>query len=148
MEKIKKVIASAPALQKLADRDKWAYAQDWECELAFSTCGTINIKIRKGYWTDLASVPRGLRGLFDNGSGEYGVLVASQIHDMIYSTHYFYKDMADELFFQLLRFYKMSYAKAKLYYLAVHWFGDKAWETLSPEEQERDQALCSVFWGP
>ena len=148
MEKIKSVKACAPVLQKLADKDKWAYAADWECEIRWATCGAFHVKIRKGYWTDLASVPRGLRGLFDNGSGDYGVLVASQVHDMLYSTHYVSKDMADDLFHTLLRFFKMSCVKARLYYMAVHLFGDKAWETLSPEEQERDQALCSVFWGP
>lgn len=144
--KITGIVAEAPIIQKMADRDKWAYAADWSCDVVLGGEGAIRVKIRSGYWTDLASVPRGLRGAFDNGSGELGVLIASQVHDMFYSTHFLSKDFADELFYLMLRRYGMGWAKAKAYYLAVHWFGDSAWETLSDEEMARDRRLCSLEW--
>ena len=136
----------APCLQKLADKDKWAYACDWVCAIVLKDEGVLHFSVKRGYWTDLASVPQALRGAFDNGSGDYGVLISSQVHDANYSTHYFSKDFADELFYAMLRFYGMGYIKAKLYYAAVHLFGDRAWDYLSESEASRDRDLIKVKW--
>lgn len=144
--RIKTVIATAPALRKLPKRDHWEYAEDWDCVIHTEDEGVISIRIKKGYWSDLASVPRPLRGAFDNGSGEFGVLIASQVHDLLYSTHYLSKDFADTLFHDILRHYGMNRLKAWLYYQAVHLFGDDAWEVLSDDEMEKDRKLCSLHW--
>ena len=143
---IRKVSAQAPVLQKMADKDKWAYKEKWTCHVRTKRDGTLKVTIDPGYWTDLASVPKALRGAFDNGSGEYGVLIASQVHDMFYSTHYMSKDFADSLFYALLRHYGMSWAKAKAYYLVVAWFGDKAWEAISDDQLVEDRKLCTFKW--
>lgn len=139
-------VIKAPALRKLPKRDHWEYAEDWSCAIYTRDEGVINIRIKKGYWTDLASVPRPLRGTFDNGSGEFGVLIASQVHDMMYATHWTSKDFADALFYDILRRYGMNRVKAWCYYKAVSWFGDSAWDVLSDEEMEKDRKLCSYKW--
>jgi hypothetical protein len=143
--KVRSVEASAPLLRKLPSGDKWEYAELWSCRIHLKGEGVLAVRIAPGYWTDLASVPKALRGAFDNGSGDFGVLIASQVHDMLYSTHYLSKDFSDELFRLLLRFYKMSAFKAWLYYEAVALFGASAWEA-SDLDLNADRALCALDW--
>lgn len=143
--KISKVETKAPALRKLPDGNRWEYAELWSCRIHLKGEGVLAVRIAPGYWTDLASVPKALRGAFDNGSGDYGVLVASQVHDMLYSTHYLSKDFADELFRLLLRFYGMGCWKAWLYFEAVALFGRSAWER-SDIELNEDRDLCGLEW--
>ena len=143
--KIVKVETKAPALRKLPKRNVWEYAELWSCRIHLKGEGVLQVRIAPGYWTDLASVPKALRGAFDNGSGDFGVLIASQVHDMLYSTHYLSKDFADELFRLLLRFYGVGYWKAWLYYEAVALFGRSAWEA-SDLDLNADRALCSLDW--
>lgn len=144
--KISGVETAPPILRKLPKGDNWEYAAEWVCSVTLKGEGVLVVRIRPGYWTDLASVPKALRGAFDNGSGEFRVLVASQLHDMLYSTHYMSKDFSDALFHAVLRHYGMGSVKAWLYYQAVHLFGDKAWETISDAEMEADRRLCSFQW--
>lgn len=144
--KIDKVETTAPVLRKLPKKDNWEYAELWSCRIHLKGEGVLQVRIAPGYWTDLASVPKALRGAFDNGSGEFRVLVASQLHDMLYSTHYMSKEFADGLFHAVLRHYGMGSVKAWLYFQAVHLFGDKAWETISDAEMEADRRLCSFQW--
>lgn len=123
--KVLTVIAEAPTLKKLTKKDHWAVATFWECKLKLEV-GVMRITIREGWETDLASIPRLLRGLVDNGSGELGVLVGALVHDALYSTHYLSKETADKLFLGILR--TMGVKKARIYYLAVKLFGKKAWD--------------------
>lgn len=143
--KIVKVETKAPALRKLPKSGFWEYAELWSCKVFLKGEGVLVFRIAPGYWTDLASVPKALRGAFDNGSGDFGVLIASQVHDMLYSTHWTSKDFADELFHAVLRHYGMGSVKAWLYYQAVHLFGDKAWEA-SDLDLNADRALCALDW--
>lgn len=143
--KIVKVETTAPVLRKLTKRDNWEYAAEWKAAIHMKDTGVLRLRILPGYWTDLASVPQALRGAFDNGSGDFGVLIASQVHDMLYSTHYLSKDFADTLFRLLLRYYKMSAFKAWLYYEAVALFGSSAWEA-SDLDLNADRALCALDW--
>lgn len=143
--KIVKVETTAPVLRKLTKRDNWEYAAEWKAAIHLKDTGVLRLRILPGYWTDLASVPQALRGAFDNGSGNYGVLIASQAHDLLYSTHYLNKDFADDLFHALLRFYGVGRVKAYMYYLAVHWFGDDPWER-TDTELDGDRQYCSLTW--
>ncbi len=140
------VETSAPIIQKLADRDKWAYRAEWICMIVLKGEGVVRFSVKPGYWTDLASVPKALRGVFDNGSGVFGVLIASQCHDVLYSTHYMSKEFADFLFFAILRHYGVGVIKARLYWAAVRLFGGNAWKTLSDAQMAEDRTLCSFQW--
>lgn len=143
--KIRSVEAVAPSLRKLHDGDRWEYASDWVAAIVLKNEGVVKAAIKRGYQTDLASVPRALRGCFDNGSGSFGVLIASQVHDMLYSTHWTSKDFADELFHALLLHYGVGSFKAWCYYKAVAWFGDSAWEA-TENDLNGDRELCSFQW--
>ena len=143
--KIERIETKAPALRKMPNGGVWEYAELWSCRVVLKGEGVLVFRIAPGYWTDLASVPKALRGAFDNGSGDFGVLIASQLHDMLYATHYLSKDFADKLFRHVLRFYKMSAFKAWLYYEAVHICGSSAWEA-TETEIAGDSALCALDW--
>lgn len=143
--KIERIETKAPALRKLPKTGFWEYAELWSCKVFLRGEGVLVFRIAPGYWTDLASVPKALRGAFDNGSGDFGVLIASQLHDMLYATHYLSKDFADTLFRLVLRKYKMSAWKSWLYYEAVALFGDSAWEA-SDLDLNADRALCALDW--
>lgn len=143
--KVRSVEASSPLLRKLPKPDRWEYAADWVAAIVLKGEGVLKVSIRRGYWTDLASVPRALRGAFDNGSGDFGVLIASQVHDMLYSTHWTSKDFADELFHALLLHYGVGSFKAWCYYKAVSWFGDSAWEATT-DDLRGDRELCRFEW--
>ena len=140
--KIQRVNAIAPALRKMPRGGVWEYAEDWRAEIVLKEEGRLVFAIRRGYWTDLASVPKALRGAFDNGSGSYGVLLASQIHDCLYSSHYTSKDFADDIFLKLLRFYGVGVMKSYLYYSAVSLFGRSAWEGAD----EGDRKFIAFSW--
>lgn len=143
--KIANIQAVAPALRKLRSRGVWEYAEKWECRVQLKSEGVLLFKISPGYWTDLASVPKALRGAFDNGSSEFGVLIASQVHDFLYSTHYVSKEFSDDLFRRVLRFYGMGSCKANLYYYAVRLFGGDAWNG-NEDDIEFDRKFCAFEW--
>lgn len=138
-------IKDAPQI-KMVENGKWEYVSKWDIEIVLHRSGVLRLSIRPGYWTDLASVPKALRGAFDNGSWDYGVLIASQVHDALYSTHYLSKTFSDDLFEQLLLYYGMGKIKARLYWLAVHLFGNSAWEVLSDEQMATDRHLIDFHW--
>lgn len=130
-------------MRKLAEGfSVWEYAENWVVEIVFKRDGVLRLEIAEGYWTDLASVPKKLRGTFDNGSGEFGILIASQVHDALYSTRYLSKSFADTIFRELLIYYKVGKLKSWLYYEAVNLFGDSAWE----HSDESDRKFVKLFW--
>jgi hypothetical protein len=108
-------------------------------------------------------VPWFLRKPFDDGSGDYRVLIAALVHDMLYDTQWFTRDFADKLFHGMLkapiispdrpRGKGMGATKARMYYQAVHWFGGGPWnrhlETMEAREQiVKDRLLCPCpVWG-
>ena len=143
--KIRAVETEPPIMRKMTSGDKWEYVASWRCVIRTKKDGDLVARISPGYKTDLASVPKALRGAFDNGSGDFGVLIASQVHDMLYSTHWTSKDFADELFHALLLHYGVGSFKAWCYYKAVVWFGDSAWEA-TENDLNGDRELCSFQW--
>lgn len=143
--KISKVETAAPVLRKLTSRDHWEYVEEWKASIYLKGEGVVHLRILPGYWTDLASVPQALRGAFDNGSGSYGVLIASQAHDLLYSTHYLSRKFADNLFHALLRYYGVGAVKAWFYYQAVHLFGGEPWER-TDAELNGDRQFCRLTW--
>jgi hypothetical protein len=132
-------------MRKVPHKYDWEYSEPWECVLHTDE-GVITLKVDSGYRTDLASVPQALKGLMDNGSADYGVMIACQTHDVCYSTQYLSKELSDKMFYLILRYYGVSWLKAQLYYNAVRLFGDDAYY-LGNDEIEHDRILCRLFWG-
>lgn len=82
--------------------------------------------VPKGTLTDLASIPQCLRWFLDDN--EDGVLQSAVVHDYLLASvvkprWYTTKASADKLFFNLLRYYGVSFFKAQSAYIAVKLFG-------------------------
>ncbi len=142
---VDRVLCDSPTI-KMVENGRWEYASKWDIEIVLHGSGVLRLAVHPPYWTDLASVPKAFRGAFDNGSWEFGVLIASQVHDALYSTHYLSRTFADDLFEQLLLYYGMKPIKARLYWLAVHLFGNGAWEVISEEQMATDRHLIEFHW--
>jgi len=84
----------------------------------------ISITIKKGFITDGASIPRWLWSF--TGSpfvGKYRK--AAVLHDYIYRYRLYNKKDADLLFYKIMLESGVSKFKAKLFYLALYFFGRK-----------------------
>jgi hypothetical protein len=76
------------------------------------------IRVPKGFETDLASVPRFLRSLVSKVDG----IEAAVVHDYLYVTAESTKDVADKLFYLMLE-NAVPQWKRYFMYLAVYFFG-------------------------
>lgn len=86
------------------------------------------ITAKKGFQTDLASIPKCIRNIID--PSEPYIKEPSVIHDWIYRGHagkiYNRKD-ADKIFYRGMRANGISWIKAKIMYWAVRLFGKSSW---------------------
>ena len=135
-----------PIQRKLPKKDIWELVEDWECKIHTKHNGILIYTIKAGYWWDLASVPRPLRGMVDNGSHEYAILVSTLIHDVNYDTHLLKQKDADKLLYEMLKWYKTSCWKPAMYYIAVYAFGKFAYNAFDPKQMEIDLTLCHLNW--
>lgn len=83
------------------------------------------IKIKKGFVTDFASVPRFFWRILPP-TGKYNV--AAIVHDYLYMTGEVSKESADKIFLILMKHLKVSRWKRKVMYKAVRYFGKTAWD--------------------
>ena len=125
--------------------NNWVIVKDWTCTI-HTDVGVIRFKIKKDYWYDLASVPKILRSIIDNGSGDGRVLIAALIHDALYDTHLFTRNLSDIIFYQLLLAQGVFKPLAYTYYKAVDICGEKPYNTFDPEQMKIDKTLISVTW--
>ena len=73
--------------------------------------------IKRGWVTDMASVPDCLRGFVDNDSNE--IVIPAICHDIAYALHGLCFDDANVLFREMLKYFDMSLLKRWLAYWAV-----------------------------
>lgn len=67
--------------------------------IQFSDTSWLEFRFWPGFLTDLASVPRFMRGIVENG--DVRMLIAVLIHDYLYSTHALPFEYANELMYQV-----------------------------------------------
>lgn len=60
-------------------------------------------------------------GVIDINTGKQKAYYASLVHDCLYQYQFIERKYADQLFYELLK--EVEFAPAKIYYLAVKWFG-------------------------
>lgn len=93
--------------------------------VTLSTGQTITIE--RGFVTDFASVPGVLWGIF-RPIGDHNL--ADVVHDWLYTNHIMSRAAADAEFLTLMRVLRphgRSWLDNHLRYLAVRWFGQKAY---------------------
>jgi hypothetical protein len=85
--------------------------------VTFSDSSWVQVQFLPGFITDLASVPRWVRGLIDNDDPR--LLTAVLVHDYLFSTHRLGFRDTNELFYQLAREGGYPGVQAMLAYIAV-----------------------------
>ena len=104
------------------------------------------IFIPKTFRTDGASIPKPLQGIMGDPL-EPDFLIAMLIHDWIYTTRMFAdKDIADQIFYGLLKKAGVGSIKAWMMYKAVSsWFGRDAWDEIDPDLKAERKKLPAMF---
>lgn len=87
--------------------------------------------VPEGFKTDFASIPR-IFWILLPPWGEYSK--AAVVHDYFYATHIVSRKEADDLFLELMKYYKVSFIKRQAIYIAVRTFGWIAWDKNKKEE--------------
>lgn len=88
--------------------------------------GTALFTIPEGFICDLESTPWYMRWYLPEDTKRHQAAV---VHDWLYTTHEYSKDMADKIFKWILLDIGISEDIAHKMYLAVKWFGKKGWES-------------------
>jgi len=124
-------------LEGLSEPDEWAVLAPvvW-------LEGQLRIEVPAGFVTDLASIPRELRGMFDvNGPARRpGVL-----HDFLYCARHISRLEADELLYRALVAEGMSEFTAKFYFFGVRAGGQVHWDTRAPGLHRGDFVSDEAF---
>lgn len=107
-------------LEHLSGTNTWKLLEDFQVPIG------PQLLVPAGLITDLASIPKCLRWFLDDS--EDGVLQSAVVHDYLLSSvikprWYTTKSSADKLFYNLLRYYGVSYFHAQSAYIAVKLFG-------------------------
>jgi uncharacterized protein DUF1353 len=120
---------------------EWLVVDDFK----YAANGGFAITAKRGFKTDLASVPR----LFWGFIASFELSLAGPIyHDLIYRSggrvvlpdgevspadKVFAREEADDLFLELMTRNRIAYWKRNVAYLAVRWFGESSWQNRSTE---------------
>ena len=101
---------------------QWILAVAWVCELSDGRGLLVHPMAR----SDGASIPRFLWSVF---SPRYDAssFPAAFCHDMLYQSELVTRSQADAEFHRLLGLFGVSPIKARLYWIAVRWFGGFVW---------------------
>ena len=119
-----------PAMRNFWDGDNWMLVEDLRYVVGQ---GPNVLVVPRGFVTDFASVPRGLRSIL-GPTGPYGM--AAVIHDWLYWRQDCSRAQADRIFDRAMRESRVSrYVRAALY-LAVRVKGGPAWD-LNRRDRER-----------
>jgi hypothetical protein len=96
----------------------------------------MNFYFKPGFVTDLASVPRPLRGIVDND--EHQIISAALVHDFAFSTRRLPFRIANSLFYKIMRYNGYNRFKAVLAYWAVSSFVGRKHYRQSASKIERE----------
>lgn len=101
-----------------------------------------NIKVKKGFDFDGASIPQALWSVYGNPlTGRYRI--AALVHDALYASQVLEKSICDNIFLELMKTHEVGYIKRYSMYNAVKVFGFKAWKS-SQDELEKYKEFINV----
>lgn len=93
--------------------------------------GRWQIRVREGYDTDGASIPRAAWRVVGHPFEEYEA--AAIVHDVLYDSEYWVRDQADDCFHDLMRACGVGKLRAGIMYRAVRMFGGPTWKKHTEE---------------
>ena len=101
------------------------------------------ITIKKGFDFDGASIPRALWVVYGNPlSGNFRI--AALVHDALYASEKLSRELADDIFLDLMKQHKVGYIKRQTMYYAVRSAGWYVWRGHTKEEVEKYKGFCDV----
>jgi hypothetical protein len=114
------IFPNAPALRP-QNNDCWLLEEDFACMHK----GKM-ITLKKGFWTDGASIPRFAWRLVGHPFS-MPVLPCALIHDALYAGELVERSKADMIFLELMKKAKVSRIKRNIIYVAVRLGGGIPW---------------------
>jgi hypothetical protein len=129
---------STPIILKKVEGKWWEIHEDLRIKLYLDT-GIIRLTIKKGFRTDLGSIPSWAQGWISDDDEN---VLPFLIHDFGYVYGGFSQFTWDDLLRQALRLKGMGYWKALTVFKAVDWFGGSEFDN-SPEDEKQ---YCHMTW--
>ena len=101
------------------------------------------IRVKKGFDFDAASIPKWLWSIYGSPlNGNY--VVASLIHDALYASQKLPRELADDIFLDLMKQHEVGYLKRQTMYYAVRIAGWYAWRKHEEPEIEEYKEFIDV----
>ena len=101
------------------------------------------ITVKKEFDFDGASIPQALWSVYGNPlSGKFRI--AALVHDALYASQIVSRELADDIFLDLMKQHKVGYLKRQSMYCAVRSGGWYSWKHLTKEEIEKYKEFVNV----
>ena len=101
------------------------------------------ITVKTGFDFDGASIPQALWGVYGNPlSGKFRI--AALVHDALYASEYFPRELADAIFLNLMKQHKVGYIKRQTMYYAVRSAGWYVWRGHEEAEVRKYKEFIDV----
>ena len=101
------------------------------------------ITVKAMFDFDGASIPRAFWSLYGNPlSGKFRI--AALVHDVLYASQKVSRELADDIFLDLMKQHKVGYLKRQSMYYAVRSAGWYSWKQLTREEIEKYKEYANV----
>ena len=101
------------------------------------------ITVKKGFDFDGASIPQALWSLYGNPlSGKFRI--AALVHDALYASEYFPRELADAIFLDLMKQHGVGYIKQQTMYYAVRSAGWYVWRGHEESEVKKYKEFVNV----
>ena len=101
------------------------------------------ITVKKGFDFDGASIPQALWSVYGNPlSGKFRI--AALVHDALYASEYFPRELADAIFLDLMKQHGVGYIKQQTMYYAVRSAGWYVWRGHEESEVKKYKEFVNV----
>ena len=101
------------------------------------------ITVKKGFDFDGASIPQALWSVYGNPlSGKFRI--AALVHDALYASEKLPRELADDIFLDLMKQHEVGYMKRQTMYYAVRSAGWYVWRRNTKEEIEKYKEFINV----
>ena len=120
-------------LSPFGDGSQWIVWQDMNFSLEQEGEVVANIRVPRGFVTDLASTPRRFWALYPP-FGKY--LSAAILHDYLYWTQICDRDTSDNIFYQTMKTSGVDAATQAIFLMVLKSQGELAWQENNTEKQK------------
>lgn len=120
-------------LSPFGDGSQWIVWQDMDFSVEQEGDVIANIRVPRGFVTDLASTPRRFWAVYPP-FGKY--LSAAILHDYLYWTQICDRDISDNIFYQTMKSSGVDAATQAIFFMVLKSQGELAWQENNTEKQQ------------